>query len=234
MAKTLLNSVNEVMKRAGLIQGATGQLASLTDSGRQVWIDMIVQVVNEGMDELYSHMNVAKPNKVAENTITLATNDRDYALQTDLVTLKWPLQDRTNGNFITEYPGGYERMIVSEQVPANYTGLPREGAIRPTDGELYLDTLPTANENGLVYTYLYEKDTVLTLAADTVPFTDEVFRAMVPVWHQLFQRDRRVDFDEALFKVNLGRAARRFRQTPHRTNWHNRNPVVFEDHPPGI
>ncbi len=54
VAKTLLNSVNEVGKRAGWIAGDAGLLTSLTDSGRQSFIDQAIQVINEGIAELYT------------------------------------------------------------------------------------------------------------------------------------------------------------------------------------
>ena len=52
MAKTLLDGVNEVLKRVSLIQGDNAILTDLTDSSRQVYIDVAVQVWNESVDEI--------------------------------------------------------------------------------------------------------------------------------------------------------------------------------------
>ena len=101
MAKTLLQAVNEVLKRVDVID-STGALSSLTDSARQQHIDRAVQAINEGMDELYSMNGEPKPQAMGENSITLVTGTRSYSLQTDLVTLLWPLRDETNAQYIYE------------------------------------------------------------------------------------------------------------------------------------
>lgn len=218
MAQTLLNSVNEVLKRVHVIQGDSGALTTLTDSARQGYIDVAVQVINEGMEELYSTVGRPLPKELASSTITLATGDRDYALAADLVSMHWPLIDRTNNQFIHEYPGGYLGLLELDPEQDD-TGLPRFGVISPEDGELYLDTAPTSSENGRTYTYQYDKDISMSVAADTVPFGDAVFRAMVPVWSQLWQREERSKFDAELFRANLGRAGRLLTQKPLRSSW---------------
>lgn len=218
MAKTLLNSTNEILKRVGLIAGDAGLLTSLTDSARQPAIDVAVQVVNEGIDELYSASQVAKPNGQGEGTITLATADRSYALAAGMVRLRWPMVDKTNTQFLHQYPGGYNAMLLGDPEQDD-TGLPVYAAINPVNGELHLDRAPTSVENGRIYTYQYEKDVSLSLAADTVPFKDQVFRAMVPVWVQLWKRERRNEFDGDLFRVDLGRAAALMTQIMPRDSW---------------
>jgi hypothetical protein len=207
VAKSLLNGVNEVLKRVHIIQGDSGELTTLTDSARQIYIDLAVQVWNEQIDEIYAKTSIALPNSLVEATITLVTSDRDYALAADLVQLRYPLLDRTNGQYITEYPGGYETMAADQNFPNNYTGLPTSAAIRPTDGELYMNNIPTANENGNIYTYLYDKDTVLSIAADTVPFKDAVFRAMVPAVAESWKKARRQRFSQTNYNNAMARAA---------------------------
>lgn len=218
MAKTLLNATNEILKRVGLIAGDSGVLTSLTDSARQVGIDVAVQVVNEGIDELYASSNVSKPNAQGESTVTLVTSTRAYTLATDLLRLRWPMVDKTNTQFLFQYPGSYNAMLLSDPEQDD-TGLPVYAAIRPTDGKLHLDRAPTSVENGRVYTYQYDKDLVLSAAADTVPFKDVVFRAMVPVWVQMWKRERRNEFDGDLFKIDLGRAATLMTQVEPRDSW---------------
>lgn len=205
--KTLLNAVNETLKRAKVIAGDAGLLISLTDTARQSSIDIAVQVINEGIDELYSTTNVPMPSEQAESTITLVTSTRAYSLATDLSQMRFPLIDKTNTQFIYEFPGGYNAMLFRDPEQDD-TGLPHLAAIRPTDGKLHLDRAPTSVENGKVYTYQYDKDTVLTLLTDNVPFDNPVFRAMVPVWAWLWKRENRKDFDAALFKMDMGRACR--------------------------
>ena len=206
MAKTLLNGVNEVFKKAALIQGDSGTLSSLTDSPRQNWIDQVVQAWNEVMEQLYETAQLPMPKELGEATLTLATNDRDYALNT-FNKLYFPLHDTTNGQFIYEYQGSYLDLVNSQLVPADYTGLPYFAVIRPTDKQLYLDRIPTANENGLQYTYRYDKDISLSAAASEFPFDDAVFRALVPAVKEYFFMNDKREFNEGVFKISMGRAS---------------------------
>lgn len=219
MAKTLLNGVNEILKRASLIAGDAGLLTTLTDSARQVAIDQAVQVINEGIDDLYATPGVPPlPNEQVEATFTLVAGTRAYALAATMVQLRWPFIDKTNNQYLHPFPGGYSAMLVSDPEQDD-TGLPYYAAIRPTDGYLHLDRAPTSVEAGRIYTYQYDKDLVLALAADTVPFKDAVFRAMVPAWLQLWKREMRNEFDAELYKMNIGRAATLMTQNPARTHY---------------
>lgn len=204
--KTLLNCVNEVLKRVSIIQGDSGLLTSLTDSGRQIYIDVAVQVWNEVIDDLYVRSDMALPKVQASATITLVTNDRDYVLNSSLTRLHYPLEELTLGKYITEYPGGYNKIIDHQPIPANETGEPRFAAINPEDGELYLDRIPTSNENGQVFTYRYDTDLVMTVLTDTVPFADVVFRALVPAVKEMWMADQRNSFNPLFYKKSLATA----------------------------
>lgn len=219
MAKTLLNGTNEVLKALGVIQGDSGLLTTLSDSARQTHIDLVVQKWNEAVGQLYRVCNRPKPDALAENTITLATDDRDYALQADLVEMIFPLQDETNGSYLFEWTRGYLDMVARQPQPANYTGLAQYAVIRPTDGELYLDRIPTSVENTRVYKYRYKKSLLLSAAADTMPFTDETFTAMVPVVTQLYRRERESGGDDPYLTSSFAMAARALTQIKARSHW---------------
>ena len=229
--KTLLNGVNELLKRVKLIQGDSGALASLADSPRQVYVDTAVQVWNELIEDVYSKANVPLPQELGENTITLATADRDYALQTDVVQIYYPLQNETTGQYIYEYPGGYLEMVRDQAIPANYTGQPLMAAISPVDSELYLDRLPTSEENGDVYKYRYDKDISLSAAADTFPFIDAVFRALVPAAVELWRKSHQNSFDADGYKKAVGTAARLMTQKQQRDSWLPAKSVVNSTDP---
>ncbi len=205
--KTLLNAVNEILKRANEVAGDAAALTTLTDSARQHPIDLCVQVINEGVDELYSATGKPIPQEQKQGTITLVTATRQYALASDLIQMRFPLIDKTNTQYIWEFPGDYNDMLLLDPEQDD-TGQPRWAAISPVNGYLHLDRAPTSIENGRIYTYQYDKNLGMSLAADTVPFNDAAFRAMVPVWVQLYKREKRNEFDEGLFKTSLGRAAR--------------------------
>jgi hypothetical protein len=120
-----------------------------------------------------------------------------------------------------QYPGGYNAMLLADPEQDD-TGLPQYGAINPTDGELNLDRAPTSVENGRIYTYQYDKDVSLAAAADTVPFKDAVFRAMVPAWAEMWKRERRREADGELLKRSIGRAATMLTQAEPRDSYNPR------------
>ena len=218
MAKTLLNAVNAILKRTQIIAGDSAALTSLTDSARQHFIDVAVQVINEGNDELYTASDLPYPNGQGSSTVVLVNATRAYSLATDLVRLRWPMIDRTNSQYLHEFAGGYNSLLLLDPEQDD-TGLPYAGAIRPTDGKLHLDRSPTTVEAGRTYTYQYDKSLEMTLLTDTVPYNNQVFNAMVPVWVQLWKRDIRSEFDMALFTESRSRAARLLTQTIPRTDW---------------
>lgn len=218
MAKTLLNAVNEILKRVRVISGDAGALTTLTDTARQGPIDVAVQVINEGVDALYAASPEAMPQEQGESTIVLVAGTRAYSLATDLVALRWPLIDKTNAQFIFEFAGGYNALLPLD-VEQNDTGLPVAAAIRPTDGKLHLDRAPTSAEAGRTYTYQYDADQAMSAYTDTVPFGDAVFRAMVPAWVELYKREQRNEFDADMFKVSIGRAAQLLTEKQQRTDY---------------
>lgn len=219
MSKTLLNGLNEVAKSSKIISGDAQAFTTLIDSGRQHHIDLIVQSWNEIIQELYTVAEMPFPSGLGESTITLLTDDRDYALNTALTRLYYPLLDETNGRTITEYEGGYLDLVNSQLTPANYTGLPIQAVIRPTDGELYMDRIPKSSENGLVYKYRYEKSLLLVNPTDTVPFNDDVFTALVPAVTEYYRGKEHRESDSGIINLNIGRAARLLRKQPPRASY---------------
>lgn len=219
MAKTLLNGVNDLLKLAQIIQGESQQFTTLTDRSRQTAIDVAVMAWNWIIDELYRSNEGAFTAEAKESTITLATNTREYTLPTDLVLIRWPLINETTGQVIDFYPGGYEGMRNDQLIPADYTGLPMAACINPTNNKLRLECAPTADENGLVYKMLYDKDTVMSAASDSFPFSDAVYRAALHAAHQLWRRSQQKAFDEAVFKTSLARAATLLTQKPRSSSW---------------
>lgn len=218
MAKTLLNAVNEILKRLSLIAGDSGTLTSLTDSARQPAIDIAVQVINEAVDRMYYTSNLSMPSGQAEDTITLLTGVRTYPLAADLVRLRYPFIDRVNTQHLFEFKGGYNQILLFDPEQDD-VGLPHFGAINPVDAQFYVDRAPQAEDAGRVYFYQYDKNLSLELAADLFPFTDAVFRALVPAWVQLWKRERRNQFDVALFSSGMGLASRLLTKKLIRSSW---------------
>lgn len=218
MAKTLLNSVNDLFKLANLAAGDQDALTSLTDSARQHDIDSCILALNQTIDELYSSSELAMPQQQAESTIVLATGTRFYSLATNFNRLHWPLIDKTNQNYIYQYSGTYDDLLALDPEQDD-TGLPLWGVIRPTDSKLFLNVAPTSAENGNTYTYQYDKDLELSASSDTVPFNNVVYRAVIPAAFQAWKRERRGEFDQGLFKAHIGRASRLLTQVNQRSHY---------------
>jgi len=203
----LLSGVNAVLEKATIIN-KNHPLTGLTNSGKQTFIDNAVASWNEAVDQIYSKSNIMRPNQAEEDKITLVADKRVYSLPSDLVQLRWPLQEEIQGRFIIEYPGGYEELRNILVQPANYTGQPTSGAISPIDGDLYIDMIPTSSEAGDIYKFFYWKDTNLSRASDVFPFSDTVYRALVPVVTQLFKYNQNNITSSDVRKLNYGRAVR--------------------------
>lgn len=221
MAKTLLDGVNDVLKRVGLISGISGEIASLTDSAHQVAIDSAVQMWNEAIAELYTTSGEQFSNQSSESTITLLEGQRAYTLPTNMVRMEFPLIDKTNSQFIYEWEGEYQDFLISDPEQDD-SGLPVWAVIRPTDGRLFLDREPTANDAGRVYTYQYERDLSLVLATDTMPFSDSVYVSMVPVVAEFYSKERKNSFDPDAVNRNFSRAGRQLRQVMPNTSYNPR------------
>ena len=220
MALTLLNAVNETLKRVNLIQGDTGVLTDLTDSAKQHWIDSHVQLWNEVVDELYRLHGAAFSTEASTANVTLVTSTREYTLETDLLSIYWPLINETDGDRIWEYPGGYNQMRKDQLQPSQWTGQPLFAAINPATNKLRMDRAPTAAENGDVYVMFYKKTIQLSLAADTFPFHDEVVRALVPVVATAYKLEDRRDDSSAISGVpGFARAVQLLTQNEPRDSW---------------
>lgn len=214
--KTLLQGVNEVLKKIGVIDS---DLSTLTSGGKQISINRTIQAWNEAIEQLYSVARMSMPNEQAEDTITLANGTRAYALASDLVQLYYPLLDETNGQYLEEYQPGYFDLVSRQPIPANETGLPIFACIRPTDGYLFIDKDPTTDYAGRIYKYRYDKDISLSILTDTFPFSDTVFRAMVPVVSELVRLYNQDKYAGELSSINYGRAAKLLTQKQERRSW---------------
>lgn len=218
LSKTLLQGVNEVLNRAG-ITTQTGSISSFDTPSKQVYIDLAIQIWNETVDQVCNMMGDPHPGETASTTITLVNGTREYALPSGLVQIRWPLIDETNGNYIDEYPGGYEQMRIDQPIPADWTGLPYAAAINPTTGYLRFDRIPTSAEAGDVYTMIYDQDLSMSATTDTFPFSDATFRALVPVVTEAFERMKRNDFDPSMHNKSLARALHFANKVNRRTHW---------------
>lgn len=208
MTKTLLDGVNDVLRRMKFISGDAGALTSLTDSARQPEIDAAVNAWNDVVEDLFSTTNRPFPKDVGLESITLVAGQREYSLPSDLVQIRWPLKQETDGHYIYEYEGGYEQMRRDQPQPGNFVGRPYRAAINPVTGGLYMEYAPQASENGDVYTLLFDKDISVSSATDVFPFIDVVYRRLVPGVCEIWRYYMRNEYSDATYRKSLSQASR--------------------------
>lgn len=216
---TLLAGINAVLNRVH-ITSVNGPITSLTDQGRQVHIDLCVQLWNEAIDTLYDMTGTSRTQEAATSSITLESGTREYDLPTDLVQIRWSLLNEANGYEILEYAGGYEQMRRDQLQPSSWTGLPMFAAINPTNGKLRMDRAPDDDSDGIVFVLLYDQDNAISAAADVIPVpNDACYRALVAAIAEVWEMKKRDDFEPGMFRSSLARAASFMAQAPRRTHW---------------
>jgi hypothetical protein len=230
-----LQAVNASLKRVRVIQGDAGELATstvtstatglvatgaFTDSGRQVQIDLMIQMWQEAVHEIYSIGLYAQ--EAASATISLVDGTREYDLPSDFERLAGKTRDdrvfrgATTGLRITEYPGGYIKMLSDQVRATDFTGDPNHYALSPvTLGRIRFDREPTSEQDGHTYNVMYETRLSLTstMATETLPFSDTVADALVPVTAEGWERIMKNEFDAALFRRSVSRAVEHLTQT---------------------
>ena len=212
MAYTLLNAINLSLKRVRIIQGDLGDLTSLTDSGHQADIDIMVQAWNEVITDLYDAGNDL-PKEEKEGTITLVAAQREYDVPTDMDVLSSRvLLDQTNGQYLYEYPGGFAGMFQDQSQPASYTGLPIYYCINPTNGKFRVDRGPDTGDAGKIYTFIYRKRLYMDSATDTFPFVDTVVNDLIQAVKEVWNRESKEKFDGAAYQKSIARGADHIRQ----------------------
>lgn len=224
MAKTVtfLAAVNATLKRVSMIAGSSGELTSFTDSARQTDVDVMRDAWNDVLDELRDVG--ALDGQIDEGTITLATSDRSYALASTAYRIIGNPVNATNNHVLFPYPdrgagSGWLQFRQDTPDPTDRQGQPRYWMLNPTTGEIEIDSTPTSDENGDVYTYAFEKAVNLTATTDTFPFDDEVVRMLYSAVAEVWNRDRKAQFDEARYMRSMARATRALNQRPGSRRW---------------
>lgn len=238
MAVTFLQAMNASLKRVGVIQGDAGELGTstvastatgaiatgaFTDSGRQVQIDLMIQVWNETQHILYD-MALLSP-EAASATLVLAEGVREYDMPDDFERFAGEnnservFRAATTVWWLTEYAGGYAAMLRDQNVATDWIGQPSHYAISPSvRGRVRIDREPDSTVAGRTYNALYEKRLALTstMATEALIFSDTVADALVPVTAEAWKAIKKKEFNQTTFESNLARAAGQVRQTQRR------------------
>lgn len=186
---TLLDGVNNALKRVNVIRGDTEAFTSLTDPAHQHDLDLMVQLWNEAIAMVYTLPGKPLPRRISNVTITLIQDQRNYPLPVDCEQIRFPLMPLSNeGGRINEYRGGYERMRWEQLHRSQYKGIPNYGVMDPRTRELLLDRAPIDDAVGREYDLEYNKVLTLSQATDQFAFDDSAVLSMVPViaeaWRQ--------------------------------------------------
>lgn len=206
MSLTFLDALNATLRRVLVIQGATGELTSLTDSAIQPDIDLMIQFWNETLQNIYTESSTPLPIGTGEDSITLVTGQREYNLPFLLEEIIFPLLNEDDGNFIYRYPGGYEAMRIAQPQPDNFEGRPLWAVINPTNSLLRFDTTPTAQDAGEIYKIIFKKTLGLVDATDLFPCSDQAVQSMFAPVADNWRRWKNQDVDEKQARKNYAKA----------------------------
>ena len=218
---TLLDMVNNTMRRAGLIDSVDEVLADLTEDALQVDIDMMIDAINDVIREMHSIADLL-PWQTSIGTITLADGTKEYAGPTNFMAMSSSrLQRLDEGMFISPYKGGYEQMFHDQTDPSQYTGQPTEWALNPVTDTIRLNATPGASEAGHVYSFLYSAEIYMSTAAQEFPFNDAVTHALQPAIVEAYRQMS--DGDEEYSPItkvrSLSQAIKRLTHAPDRERY---------------
>ena len=189
---TYLVAVNATLRRVGVIAGDASALTTFTDTQRQREVDIVLQVWNEIVHELYDLGSLQ--GEVADGSITLVTDTDNYAVPTDFeqmagATYLTRVMVKSDGVRLFEYPGGYRQMFIDQPDRADFTGAANYWALNLTNNTFRLDKRPTLTENDDVFNFVYDKRINLSATGDTMPFSDTVTEALQSVVAEIFRID---------------------------------------------
>lgn len=186
MPKTLLDTVNDVLQRAAVIQGDVNKLTSLTQSSIQTDIDIAVRSVNETIAHLYELDKYGKfptRGKIATGQITLVQDQREYPLAADVVSIEVNFRNESDRRELAEYPGGYRQLLLDQRRPSDFRGWPGYYVMIPKRSdimEIRVDRDPRDGAVGKVYNYEYRSEYLLNAATDKFGFADQALDALTP------------------------------------------------------
>ena len=240
MPMVFLTAMNESLRRAGVIAGdAQGLVTStvtattatdtgLVDAAKQRQIDVMIQLWDEGVKEIFSRGVFAK--ELATATISLVAGQREYDLPSDFERMAGETMDTrvmrgaTDGLVLYEYPGGYLRMLADQPTASDYIGDASFWALSPADDKIRLSAEPATGQASKTYNFAYDKriEFTGTMATTVMPFSDSVTRSMVPVVSEHFNRTFRDEFDGGLFLSSVVRAVGFLTRTKPRSGYGRR------------
>jgi len=240
MPITFVEAVDKTLKRVGVLQTATTNLAQGTGTASELFvqsqnqhsIDLVTDLWEDAIQTVYS-MALA-PTVVATATITLVANQREYALPEDFERVaglsyeERVLRAATKLWVAFEYPGGYLKMLADQGVASDWSGAPLGWAINPastaTAIQIRLDRDPDDGVASDTYNIAYEQtmEMTTTMATSLMPFSDTVTNALVGVVSESYESIKKKEFNRTLFEEHLSRALKMVRPVSMNRRWGTR------------
>lgn len=240
MPLTFVDVVDSTLKRVGVLQTATTNLAQGTGTASELFVqsqnqhsvDLVLQIWQEAVQHIYS-LGLG-PSLVSTATVALVDGQREYDLPNNFerVAGNTPeervLRGATTDLVLEEYPGGYLKMLADQPTASDWTGDPASWAISPastaTAIQIRIDREPTSDQDGDIYNMAYELTVELTstMATDFLPFSDTVANAVTPVVAEMYNRHKKQEFDSEIFALSLSRALSMIRRVPNKARWGTR------------
>jgi hypothetical protein len=168
---TLLEAVTRILRSNAILRGDTDAPTSFSDTNHNASMQLAIVAIQDEIASITAGRLI--PYEKTSSTITLATDTRTYALQSDFVNFYgYPhFYDSTSNRLIPEWPGGQEGLQLVDFTYQTRSGTPNWWYWEPTTSKkVGFYNVPDSSFNGRSLTYHYEKELVLDEASDTMPF----------------------------------------------------------------
>lgn len=173
MSTTFLSAVGRVMRINAIIRGDTDLPTTFSDVQHNASINLAVVAIQDELTYLIADRLIPAERKTT-GSITFVTQTRTYALATDFIRF-YGVPHFFNVNAmrqIYEYEGGLTQLQVDIYNYATQYGTPNWYYVEPaaTD-QVGFFLVPSASENGQIWTYDYQASVLVSVASDTLPFS---------------------------------------------------------------
>jgi len=230
MPYTFLTAINNSLKRAQVIQGATGALTTFTAPAIQTDVDVMIMAWNEVIQDIAT-LPILVPGLADQGTYNLTAGNKEYAIPVGSVTGKQieTVKLITNLTFrwpLGEYPGGYDKMVRDQPDPSIFQGNPMFWCINPGTNQIRYDFTPTAQtisgaQGGAIKHNIDGAIGInLQNPTDTFTFSDRVVDQLVDAVAMIWTRERKKgDWSRDAYMQRLSNAIRYATKTQPRSQY---------------
>lgn len=170
---TFLEAVNRVLRLEGVIMGDDDDLTSFSDSQHAATGSMARLAIQAQLADLISDQTI--PFEKTQDTITTAASTRTYSLASDFIRFQNAFIEKVENSQVTTkvpaYPGGETQLRLDDGTYQETYGSPIYFySIGGTTKQVGLYPIPDAV---YTYRYYYEKDVMVSVSSDSIPFASE-------------------------------------------------------------